>query len=228
MKRAMQGIVLTALSVMLSSGVYAAESSVKKSALPVVPAHAAAEKPAEKVAASTAVALYESPELTSKVLGHFPVTANLVGIIRQGDWVKVGNRENGQTGWVNLKAYHAAQQAFYHDYFHMSTETIYVRQGKGQDAKPVVEVYRNGKKLSDSDAQQYYDQMKKQQEQQWQTMQHFNQIVNQQMDGMMASPLMFMPGVVIVEQPPVTKTDEKPVENTEKKAAVHDKTESKQ
>ena len=108
MKRAMQGIVLTALSVMLSSGVYAAESSVKKSALPVVPAHAAAEKPAEKVAASTAVALYESPELTSKVLGHFPVTANLVGIIRQGDWVKVGNRENGQTGWVNLKAYHAA------------------------------------------------------------------------------------------------------------------------
>lgn len=207
MNRTIKYMALTALSMVLSAGVYAAEPAAKKS-VPQVAVHPVQVKPVEKTAANTIVTLYESPELTSKVVGHFPVTSHFVGIFRQGDWVKVGDRENGQTGWINLKAYHAAQQAFYHDYFHMSTETIYVHPGKGKDAKPVVEVYRNGKKLADHEAQQYYDQMKKQQEQQWQTMQHFNEVVNHEMDSMMASPLMFMPGVVIVEQPVAAKAND--------------------
>lgn len=180
---------LVVLSVVFAASVFAAEkASVKK-----VEAKAVAMQP---------INLYESPETTAKIIKKLPANTNLVGIYQKGEWMKVGDRADGSTGWINLSQYHQAKQDFYQHYFHLNSESVYVSTKKDKNGKTVIEAYKNGKKLSDADAKKLYDQIQLQTEKQFKAMQQFNQEMDLQMQReLMNPPMIFMPGIVVIQKP---------------------------
>lgn len=191
------GISLAALSFVFATSVFAAEKAPVK-------------KVETKATVAQTINLYESPETTAKIIKQLPANTNLVGIYQKGDWMKVGDREDGSTGWINLKQYHQAKQDFYQQYFHVNSESIYVSTKKDKNGKTVIEAYKNGKKLSDADAKKLYDQMQAQTEKQFKAMQQFNQEMDLQMQReLMIPPMTFMPGIVVIEKPVVKKEETK-------------------
>lgn len=223
-------ISLSAFSLVSATLVFAADTVSAKPASKTSQSAPPAPAPAEKKAPITTFSLYDAPNATAKVLGQLPADTDLIGIFQQGDWMKVGNRQNGETGWINLKQYHEAKKAFYRDYFHVNSETIYVHTSKDKDGKQVIEAYRDGKKLSDQEAKKLYDQVKVREQQQFKAMQHFNEMMNREMqldyqnamgqfNAMFQSPVLFMPGVVIVEQPKATEKKTESDKRTEPQKA---------
>lgn len=154
-------------------------------------------KTASKKAVVTTVALYNAPDPKAQVLKQLPINTNLVAIFRKGEWVKVGDRQDGATGWINIKQYHHAKQAFYRNYFHEKTETIYYHSEKGKDGKTSIVAYRNGKKLSDKQAKKLFHHLQQQEKRQWREMERFNRVMN--------FPFMMMPGIVVIDQQPKAK-----------------------
>lgn len=176
----------------------------------------AVSKTSEKTPITETIDLYELPNNTAKIIKKLPVETNLVGIFQQGDWMKVGDRQDGATGWINLSQYHQAKQAYYKKYFTVNSETIYVHTQKDKDGKQVIEAYRNGKKLSDADAKKMLNQMQTQEHKQWESLQHFDQMMNlemqrdywdakQQFDAAFHAPILFTPGIVVIEKPAGTE-----------------------
>lgn len=145
---------------------------------------------------NTQINLYADPKLNAKVLKELPIDANLVTIFHQGEWVKVGDRKDGTTGWVNLKQYRTAKQNFYRNYFHEKTQTLYFHSEKDKDGKVSMVAYRNGKKLSDTETKELFQHLKQEENQQWEAMQQFNHMID--------LPLMTMPGIVVIEHRPET------------------------
>lgn len=155
----------------------------------------------KKLPESIEISLYESPDLKSKVTQNLPINTDLVAIYNKGDWVKVGNKANGDTGWINVAQYREAKQNFYKNYYHENFTSIFFNWTKDKNGKTMIEAYRNGKKLSNADAQKLYDQMREQEQHQWEAMQRFNHMIDQQFrDDFFNMPIM-MPGIVVIEQP---------------------------
>jgi len=46
------------------------------------------------------ITLYDQPQAGAKIIG-FIDSSNLVPIFKEGNWVKVGNQQNGTVGWIN-------------------------------------------------------------------------------------------------------------------------------
>lgn len=113
----------------------------------------------EKVKVS--LPLYASPNKSAKVIDHIVVGQRLVVIYRQKDWLKVGNPENGQVGWVNIKQYQnwkrASARAF------VKSVVITLTEKPDKKGKPEIIVYKNGQRLSDKDAQAFYEKMQRRQ-----------------------------------------------------------------
>ena len=116
---------------------------------------------------SPTIKLYANPTLKAKVLGTTTQEHALVPFHRNAKkqhWVKVGNSNNGQVGWVNLnqveKFHQTEAKASTPDIqtFFISSET----HTTGKDGKPVINVvaYKNGQKVSNKEAQKLYKKMR--------------------------------------------------------------------
>lgn len=148
------------------------------------------------------VNLYTEASKDAKVLKKLPINADLVAIYKKDGWLKVGDRKDGQTGWINIKQYHQAKNNFYHHYFKEKTQTVYFHTDTDKDGNVKIVAYRNGKKLTEKEAQKLYDHLKKQQEQQWQEIKKFNRNMDHMMMNMydaFPKPVIMMPGVVIID-----------------------------
>lgn len=158
------------------------------------------DKSEKKSTASIEVNLYESPVLKSKIIQHLPINTDLITIYSKGDWIKVGNRSNGETGWINKNQFQQAKQMLYQNYLHTNFTSVFFNWTKDKNGKAVIEGYRNGKKLSDADAQKLYDQMQAQEQHQWEVMQRFSHMIDQQFQNNFFNMPIMMPGVVIIER----------------------------
>lgn len=217
---------LTALSLVLSVSVMAAETKTpEKEKTPAV--HPIAknteqksehkiENTADKKTVKSTIDLYESPELKAKIIKKLPIFSDLVAIYRKGDWLKVGDREDGSTGWINLHQYNTARENYYHSAFQMQSESVYLKAEKNEKGKTDIVAYRNGKKLTPEEAKALYDHMQVQERRQWDAMQHFNEVMDMQMsrnyldarramDSAFQASMMSMPEIVVIQNPPAKK-----------------------
>ncbi len=118
------------------------------------------------------ITLYSDKNLKSKVIDTFTLpNENYVGFFSVDDWLKVYNKHDGATYWINQsqlhdaqKAYHMAQQAKWQQemQLHKPQSTyIYIEKKQRKDAKPETKIiaYENGKALSDKDAKALYNNM---------------------------------------------------------------------
>ena len=112
--------------------------------------------------------LYTSASTSSKVIQDYPLTKSFVVIYqdpKNKDWFKVGDQKNGQVGWISNTQYNQAvsnyQKSLYNE-DHFKTQSVYITETRTKDNKPKmnIEVYQNGKKLSDKEAQKVYKNIK--------------------------------------------------------------------
>lgn len=156
------------------------------------------------------VVLYSGPNKKKKIQS-LPVWSRLVVILRKGNWVKVGNPQDGTVGWVNIPEWRQAQQQA----IHLVTDTESFSINKQGDK---LVVYKDGKKLANKEAQQFYQRWQSQQVKQQRQMRHYFRDFDRMMywdmrhmQDMFEQPL-WMPGPVI--QPKGNKphtTDKKKV-----------------
>ena len=108
--------------------------------------------------------LYQSPELQSTVLQKLVSTEWLIPIYYKNGWIKVGDLQNGQVGWVNREQYHKAIETYYQPGIQKAFVCI---ERNGEEERPVTNVvaYKNGKRLSDKEAEQLCQDIEKQQAQ---------------------------------------------------------------
>lgn len=113
------------------------------------------------------IALYNAPQANAKVIEKINPGDQLVSIFHQGNWIKVGDPHNGQTGWINREQY---QQAI-NKYFQTNIHTVYIQTASNDKGEPHIVAYENGKKLSDKEAKALYQRIQKQQAEQARYMQ---------------------------------------------------------
>lgn len=109
------------------------------------------------------LALHQKPNQSSKVIDKLQLSKlnHYVPFHKQENWVKVGDRDSGQVGWINKQSYkklmHQAMKPEVHTQYVYSTE---------KDGKPVIHAFENGKKLSEKQAKKVYKTMRKEMKQQ--------------------------------------------------------------
>lgn len=113
------------------------------------------------------IKLYAS-EKGKKVIARLSPASHLVKIYQNGEWIKVGNTDDGSVGWVNQKQYQAAVDEFNQP----DIQTVFVSKSVNDDNKPQVNIvaYKNGEQVSKKEANKIYNQFKEQQasqEEQW-------------------------------------------------------------
>lgn len=127
------------------------------------------------------VMIYSQPSESSKVIEKINPNVRLVEIFQKSkDWIKVGNPNNGNVGWINQQQY---QQAW-NEFNQPNIKTIFVQYSKNdKNGKPEMNViaYQNGKKVSDKEAKELYEKIKKQNSAEQKQMQQFFSQVNQNM-----------------------------------------------
>jgi hypothetical protein len=114
------------------------------------------------------VLLYKAKQ-SNDVVAKISPASRLVPIIQKGEWVKVGNPQNGQVGWINLNQYQQARNDFYRP----DIQTVYVSMKQSKQGKPTwnIVAYKNGKQLTSKQAKQLYQRWRNQQitwQQNWQ------------------------------------------------------------
>lgn len=194
---------LTAISLIYGSTALAVTPSTPEKTKPPIE-KTVVKKPVEKTSEKAVVStihLYESPEIHSKIIKSLPLFSNLVAIYRKDDWMKVGDRADGTTGWINLSQYNQARNNYYQEHFKMHSDFVYLQSEKNDKGKTEIVAYRNGKKLTPAEAKELYDHMQAQEQKQWDAMQRFDQIMDQQMQSVFQMPLM-MPNIVVIQQAP--------------------------
>lgn len=155
------------------------------------------------------IKLYDKPRASHASLS-LPASSHLVPIFRQGDWIKVGDRANGQTGWVNIKQYRAARSA----YVRPDVQTIFIENTQSKSGKPTINIvaYKNGKKLTDKAARTLYHKMAQQQRQQqryWYRFNHMMQRQERDMDRLLNDNFMDMRPPLVLEPGPVMPASSK-------------------
>ena len=117
---------------------------------------------------SSKIVLY-AEDNTQKIIETLPLSTHLIKIYQKGDWIKVGNPADGTVGWVNQKQYQEAIDSLNKP----SVQQIFISQTQDKSNKPQMKivVYQNGKRVSEKEAKEMYDNVRLQlQEQQ----QYFN------------------------------------------------------
>lgn len=110
---------------------------------------------------SAAVELHKKPNFHSKVLGTpIDVNAPWMVIMYSADkkWAKVANRDNGRVGWINQKDYLQTLKTTAKKTFQA---VIVSTQRKNNKVTESVIAYRNGKQLSQHEARELYEELKK-------------------------------------------------------------------
>ena len=105
------------------------------------------------------IKLYTKPSTRASVVTKINPLKNLVPIYQKGAWVKVGDPENGDVGWININEYQSAVRKL----TGTQEKTLYLQYvNKPNNKKPTLIVYENGKKLSKKRALDVYKHMQKQ------------------------------------------------------------------
>lgn len=136
----------------------------------VVAASTPTTQPASKATDSvnrSEIVIYQLPQTTSAVVEKLKPGKRLLGIFNQGDWIKVGDPDNGQTGWVNRDQYQQAMNRYYQT----NIQTVYIHTASNTKGEPRIVAYENGQKLSDKKAKELYQRIQKQQIEQTRYMQ---------------------------------------------------------
>jgi SH3-like domain-containing protein len=77
------------------------------------------------------VNLYDQPKTDSKVVGTVDSSASLVPIFnnKEGDWMKVGDPKNGNTGWVKVSDFSENKPGMHASGFSMTEQTVNTKDG---------------------------------------------------------------------------------------------------
>lgn len=158
---------------------------------PVWAKHDAKKKHQQKHEQSLMLKLYQKPDQSSTVVHKIKLNqlGDYVPFHQNDQWIKVGNSDSGQVGWINKHAYkkliHKASQP------QVFTQYVYSTEKNG---KPIIRAYQNGKKLSKQEAKDIYNKMQKQMKQQqkqfkqqWQQFNKQFQQLNEQFNKMFHS-----------------------------------------
>ncbi len=161
------------------------------------------------------VNIYQNPDVKAHVLEKINPAQRLVPIFHKGNWIKVGDPQNGEVGWINRQEYQKAMSAYYEP----NIQTLYIHTTPGQNGQSTINVvaYKNGKKLSDKEAQVLYKRIEIQQKKQAEYMQrvfwNMDNVLESEMHHMpqyfVAPPNMgfapeFIQPVIVVTQPSAT------------------------
>ena len=126
------------------------------------------------------IELYAKPTNKAEVLDKITLRHPLIPFYRQGDWIKVGNPENGKAGWINAKRYYKLKKQLMHP--SIQSVVITVTDEPNENGKPKILAYKNGKQLSDQEAKHILKRFHKRQmrmEKHFERMQqHMDQIFN--------------------------------------------------
>lgn len=108
-----------------------------------------------------------------KVIDTLPLTTQLIKIYQKGDWIKVGNPKDGTVGWINQKQY----QKMIADMNHFNIQQIFISHTTGKNSQPEnkLVVYQNGNPVSEKEAKEIYNSMRKQLDAQQEYWTRFNQ-----------------------------------------------------
>ena len=122
------------------------------------------------------IALYTDKDLKSKVIETFTLPNNdYVAFFVSGHWLKVYNKHDGATYWIDQAqldhaqdVFHQAQQARWQkemQAYKPQSSYIYIEKHQGADKQPSTKIvaYENGKALSQKEAQALYKKMQKNQ-----------------------------------------------------------------
>ncbi|MCF6777330.1 hypothetical protein L3V83_12235 [Thiotrichales bacterium 19X7-9] len=110
---------------------------------------------------------------SDQVIKQVSPSTKLIKVYQKDGWVKVGDPQDGRVGWVNLKQYNQALEAFYQP----DIQTVFISRSIGKDHKPQLNVvaYKNGKQVSEKEAQALYQKLKHKQNKEMKQWQSFNQ-----------------------------------------------------
>jgi hypothetical protein len=153
---------------------------------------------AHPVDSSKYIMVYDNPADNAKVVDKLDPTTLLVPIYRQGQWLKVGNPNNGDVGWINIDQYRKLIAAFSKS----QVQNVFVQTvalSPSGDGKKTV-VYENGKQVNDKRAAEIIKQMNTQQKELQERMTKFNDNMQKMFDESMQNfnkLMMDMPTIVI-------------------------------
>lgn len=112
------------------------------------------------------IVLYAKPDQASTVVQKISPWQNLVPIYHQNGWIKVGNPEDGQIGWINVKNYQQIMTDVTKPSIDMETSYVQMMSKpveKGQDQYKITG-YKNGKPLTKKEAEALLQDIQKRQE----------------------------------------------------------------
>jgi uncharacterized coiled-coil protein SlyX len=152
---------------------------------------------ANPVDSSKYILVFADPKNDAKITEKLDPTHLLIPIFRQDGWLKVGNPDNGNVGWINVDQYRKILADFYKSKVQtLYTQTIAISPDK--EGKTVV--YENGKQVDDKRAQEIIKQMNVQLKDQQERMAKFNENMQKMFDESMQNfnkAMMDMPTIVI-------------------------------
>lgn len=118
---------------------------------------------ASSIYAKQDIMIYENPTETSKVL--YKIDANnckkLIKIYRQKEWLKVGNSDNGQVGWINTKKCEELKDEM--NRTTVKSIVINLTDKTDENGKTKIIAYKNGEQLSEKEAKELFDEFQSQQ-----------------------------------------------------------------
>ena len=152
---------------------------------PAVYAKATTPTPAPTQAkAVKKIIIYAEPSTSAKVIAQVNPWQRLIPVYQKGDWIKVGNPDDGTIGWINSKQYQEALESLY--------------QPQTKSKKLEIVVYEDGKKKA-SISEKDFQKLQKQMNQMFQDMmRQFQQLDVNSLPAM-------LPAVFIVQPPAVSK-----------------------
>lgn len=169
---------------------------------------------AKESSAEPTITLYANDN-DKNIIKTLSPSTRLIKIYQKGDWIKVGNPEDGTVGWINQKQYQQALEAFYKP----NIQEIVISQTTDKNNKPQIKIvaYKNGKPISQKEAEALYENVKKQQAAQAEYWEKFSKnmvnIQNSMMKEFFENPFftqpMTIPLPVIVVEKEDNSTDKK-------------------
>lgn len=115
------------------------------------------------------IMLYDKPDLTSNVVATIQPGQPLIPIFSQNDWIKVGNPQNGDVGWVSDKTFNE-----------LGIPKIYIKtysqNNPGQQNSGYQIIQYSGRQM---DTKQFQSMVAMMQNQQDNTERAFNQLISQ-------------------------------------------------
>lgn len=116
-------------------------------------------KPAQENA-TPEVVLYES-EAGKTVTQKLPINTHLIKIYQKKDWIKVANPNDGSVGWINQTQYQKAVDEFNQP----NVQEVFISKSVDKNNKPEINVvaYKNGKPVSQQEANAMYEKIKQEQ-----------------------------------------------------------------